>query len=154
MILGLHHVAICVPDIRQAISFYCGILGFTEFAKSERDGNNPLSDKAIGIPCVAASIRMIKAGPVFIELWQYRNPAPRPQIPERQVSDHGYTHICLQVQDIEAEHLRLSSAGMCFVGPPVHYGAISAVYGRDPFGNIVEIYEVHDAADENIASIL
>ena len=33
---------------------------------------------------------------------------------------------------------------MEFVGPPVDLGDSAAVYGRDPFGNVVEIYEIRD----------
>ena len=50
--------------------------------------------------------------------------------------------MAIQVSDIEEEHRRLTAAGMCFVGPPVDFGDSSAVYGRDPFGNVIEIYEI------------
>ena len=33
---------------------------------------------------------------------------------------------------------------MQFVGPPVEFGTSAAVYGRDPFGNVIEIYEIRD----------
>ena len=32
-------------------------------------------------------------------------------------------------------------AGMTFHAPPVQLGESAAIYGRDPFGNIVELYE-------------
>ena len=43
---------------------------------------------------------------------------------------------------LAAEHARLSAAGMTFVGPPVDFGEAAAIYGRDPFGNVVELYEL------------
>jgi catechol 2,3-dioxygenase-like lactoylglutathione lyase family enzyme len=153
MILGLHHVAISVPDMGQALDFYCRILGCIEVMEAERDGDNSLTDRVIGLNQVAASMRLVKVGNAFIELWQFRNPAPRPRDPEWRVSDLGYTHICLQVQDIGAEHQRLSTAGMRFVGAPVSYGTMAAIYGRDPFGNVIEIYEVLDKADPTIPCI-
>ena len=33
---------------------------------------------------------------------------------------------------------------MNFVGPPVDFGDSAAVYGSDPFGNVIEIYEIRD----------
>ena len=36
---------------------------------------------------------------------------------------------------------------MTFVADgPVDFGTSSAVYGKDPFGNIIEIYEIRDPA--------
>ena len=35
---------------------------------------------------------------------------------------------------------------MTFVGEVVHFGdTSSAIYGRDPFGNVIEIYEIKTA---------
>jgi len=34
---------------------------------------------------------------------------------------------------------------MEFVGPPVDFGVVSAIYGKDPFGNFIELYEIRDA---------
>ena len=39
---------------------------------------------------------------------------------------------------------RLTAVGMVFVGPAQNFGDISAVYGRDPFGNVIEVYEIRD----------
>lgn len=33
---------------------------------------------------------------------------------------------------------------MRFVGPPVEFGDMSAIYGKDPFGNVIELYEIRD----------
>ena len=34
--------------------------------------------------------------------------------------------------------------GMTFAGDVVHFGEeSSAIYGRDPFGNIIELYEIN-----------
>jgi catechol 2,3-dioxygenase-like lactoylglutathione lyase family enzyme len=64
----------------------------------------------------------------------------------RPVCDHGITHICLDVVDIDTEYERLRAAGMTFHCPPQGVGALRATYGRDPDGNVVELLEVKDAA--------
>ena len=144
MIIGVHHVGLCVPDLDKAIEFYCGVLGMQDLWGGESDGTDDIFDRVIGLPDVKARMRMIRAGANFIELWEYKNPAPKPLDPNYPPSDRGFTHIALQVTDIEAEHERLMKAGMTFAGPPVRMGPMAAVYGRDPFGNIVEIYEPYD----------
>jgi glyoxylase I family protein len=142
MILGIHHVAISVPDMGRAKDFYCGVLGFEELSSMECDGGDPVFDAIIGLNRVSARMKMLDTGHGHIELWEYRTPKPEEKEPDHPPSDHGIAHFCLQVRDIGAEHARLSAAGMCFVGPPVYFGTMAAVYGRDPFGNIIEIFEV------------
>ena len=64
----------------------------------------------------------------------------------RPVCDHGITHICLDVADIDAEYERLKSAGMMFRCPPQGMGGLRATDGRDPDGNVVELLELTDAS--------
>ena len=69
-------------------------------------------------------------------------PAPEGSARHTRQWDAGYAHIALDVTDIHAEYERLSAAGMKFVGPPVDLGGGSfAIYGRDPFDNLVELYQ-------------
>jgi glyoxylase I family protein len=85
---------------------------------------------------------MLKAPNAYIELWQYTNPAPEDQ--RQRPCDFGYPHFALQVRGMQEEYDRLSAAGMKFVGPPVDMGTVSAVYGQDPFGNVIEVYEIRN----------
>ena len=150
MIRGIHHVAISTPDLDRLVAFYTDVVGFEPVmntAWSER----PLVDRMIDLPGSAARQVMLRAGNAFIELFEYSSPTPMPARPERNPADHGYTHLCLDVTDIDAEHARLSANGMTFSstpptveelgGPP---GRLRAIYGRDPDGNIVELQEVLD----------
>jgi catechol 2,3-dioxygenase-like lactoylglutathione lyase family enzyme len=90
---------------------------------------------------------MLTAGNACIELFEYSSPQPRPGDSKRPVCDHGITHLCLDVSDIEDEYERLKAAGMLFHCPPQDMGGIKATYGRDPDGNIVELLEIRDAAN-------
>ena len=140
MILGLHHVAIGVDDFDRALTFYTEALGFEVVQESEFD-DDPGANAAIGLPGVNARMAMLKAGNAFVELWQYRHPEPTDL--RSRPCDYGYPHIALQVADIQTEYDRLSEHGMEFVGEVVHFGdAASAIYGRDPCGNIIELYEI------------
>jgi len=58
----------------------------------------------------------------------------------------------LQVRGMAEEYQRLVEAGMTFVGPPVDFGRSAAIYGRDPFGNVIELYEIRDPAIAQLPS--
>jgi glyoxylase I family protein len=142
MIVGMHHVAIGVPDFDKGLAFYRDLLGFEVVQESNFDRDNPQADRAIGLPKVAARMAMLKAPNAFIELWQYTNPPPDDR--RGRPCDYGYVHFALQVDGIDAEYARLKAGGMTFVGDPVDFGVASAIYGRDPFGNVIELYEIRD----------
>ena len=149
MIVGVHHIAIGVSDFDKGLKFYRDGLGFEVVQQSEIR-NNPAADRAIGITGVNARMAMLKGYNLHIELWQYQQPEPQDRI--SQPNDYGYPHMALQVDDIEAEYDRLASHGMRFVGPVEHFSAAaSAVYGRDPFGNVIELYEIKDPATAQLA---
>ena len=140
MIVGMHHIAIGVDDFEKALTFYTDALGFEVVQTSEFDGVVNV-DRAIGLKDATARMAMLKAPNAFIELWQYTNPEPRDL--RSRPCDYGYPHFALQVDDIDAEYERLKQHGMEFVGEPVHFSEHSAaIYGRDPCGNIIELYEI------------
>ena len=142
MIVGLHHVAVGVSDLDSAVTFYEQAFGFTVVQRSEFDQVDQV-DAAIGLTGAKAKMAMLKTPNSYLEVWQYTSPAPRDL--RSDPSDHGYPHIALQVTEIEAEYDRLSKLGMTFAGPVVHFGeSSSAIYGRDPFGNLIELYEIRD----------
>ncbi|MFT7653026.1 MAG: glyoxylase I family protein [Limisphaerales bacterium] len=140
MILGIHHVAVGVPDIEAGLAFYRDVLGFEQVERTSFSGSNAAVEAAIGIKEPAAHMAMLRGGNAYIELWQYEHPAPRNLT--ANPPDLGFPHFALEVTDIHQEHARLEAAGMTFVGPPVEFGDSAAVYGRDPFGNVIEIYQI------------
>lgn len=143
MIVGIHHIGISVPDLDAGLAFYCGVLKMEDLWGGDFDGTDPLADQVIGLGGVKARMRMLSIGQSFVELWQFENPAPR-RLPDHRASDLGFPHFSLQVRGLDDEYARLKANGMTFHAEPVHFGAMSSIYGRDPFGNIIELYEVHD----------
>ncbi|MEM1434153.1 MAG: VOC family protein [Pseudomonadota bacterium] len=150
MIVGLHHVAISTPDLEAAVAFYSGLLGFEVVQRSGWDRDFPKADQAIGLSKTAAKMAMLQAGNAFVELWEYSNPTPEDRT--ARPCDLGYPHFALQVTDIDAEYARLSAGGMKFVGEVVDFGSSSAIYGRDPFGNVIELYEIRDESTAQLPS--
>lgn len=148
MIVGLHHVAIGVNDFDKALTFYTEALGFEAVQQGEFS-NDTHAERAIGLTGIKAKMAMLKAPNAFVELWQYSQPEPEDL--RSRPCDYGYPHFALQVDDIQAEYDRLSAHGMEFVGDVVHFGDdASAIYGRDPCGNIIELYEIKN---ENLAQL-
>ena len=144
MIVGVHHVAIGVSDFPKALKFYTEALGFEIVQESRFDCQDPV-DRAIGLTNAKAQMAMLKGPNCFIELWRYTNPEPKDL--RSRPCDYGYPHFALQVDDIQSEYDRLKKHGMEFVGDVVHFGETSsAIYGRDPCGNIIELYEIKTPA--------
>jgi catechol 2,3-dioxygenase-like lactoylglutathione lyase family enzyme len=136
--LRIDHTAISVPDLDTALAFYCDVLGFAlEYRADWRDA--PLTDRLVGLPGSAAKSVMLKLGPTRIELFEYQSPRGKVQETARPVCDHGYTHICFAVADIQAEYQRLGEAGVEFHSAPVDFGPVICAYARDPFGNVFEL---------------
>jgi catechol 2,3-dioxygenase-like lactoylglutathione lyase family enzyme len=146
MIRGIHHTAISTADIERSLRFYRDLLGFEVIFTSAWEAGTKGADQITGLKDSSARLAMVKAGNACIEIFQYSSPPPKPAEPTRPVCDHGITHICLDVSDIDAEYERLKSAGMMFHCPPQGLGGARATYGRDPDGNVVELLEVIDAS--------
>ena len=106
-------------------------------------------DVILRIDGTAARVAMLRRGDSMIELFEFSEPAARPQPTNRPVIDHGITHLCFLVDDLQAEYARLEAAGMKFHCPPQEDGAgIAITYGRDPDGNVIELMQVHDTEHE------
>ena len=109
-------------------------------------------DQIVGLKDSAARSVMLRAHNTHIELFEYSAPEPKRGDPNRPVCDHGYTHLCFDVVDIDAEYQRLLNAGIRFHTPPprsdqLGSGKIRATYGRDPDGNVIELQEVLDQSN-------
>jgi glyoxylase I family protein len=148
MIRGVHHTAISTPDLDRALAFYRDLLGLPVVFEFAWPAGTEVADRITGLRDSAARVVMLQAGNAFIELFQYASPVPRPNDPRRPVADHGITHICLDIKDLDAEYTRLAAAGMTFHCPPQDAGpGVRTTYGRDPDGNVIELQEVTDASN-------
>ena len=140
-IRGVHHVALSVPDIEKARDFYVSVLGFQECSRLEW-ADAPAVDEIVGLNGSAAKLMMLKLGNFHLELFEYSAPAPAPLDPQRGVNQYGYTHFAFEVTDIKAEYQRLLAAGVTFNSKPAYSANSGATYGRDPFGNVIELIEI------------
>jgi glyoxylase I family protein len=140
-IRGVHHLAISVPSLQAAKAFYVDTLGFALADESELPPSK-IADTVTQLTDAHSHVLMVNAGNVFLEIFEYHSPAPALQKRPR-VCDHGYTHFALEVDDIDEAYQALAEAGVEWHCAPVEVDeGYRMTYGRDPFGNIIEIQQL------------
>ena len=144
MIHGIHHTAKSTPDMDRLIAFYCDLFGAQIMTKFGWSRGTAVADRIVGLEDSSARVAMLKLGNAMIEVFEFETPAAKVGDPSRPVCDHGITHMCFDVTDINGEYERLRGEGMFFLSPPQDLGALCSAYGRDPDGNVVELQEVLD----------
>jgi len=142
VITGIHHVAISTPDAERLLGFYRDRLGFDLLLDQTWPPGTDVADAITGLDGSSARQLMLRNGNAYLELFEYHAPQPAPADPPRRVCDHGITHLCLVVDDLNSEYERLSFDGVGFNSPPQDLGGgLRTVYGRDPDGNVVELHQ-------------
>jgi catechol 2,3-dioxygenase-like lactoylglutathione lyase family enzyme len=140
VIKGIHHVAISTPDLDRLAAFYCEQLGFERIFDTAWEPGNLAADAVTGLPGSAARTAMLRAANLYLELFEFSAPEPQRSDLQRPVCDHGITHLCLLVDDVEAACARVDLA---FHSAPQDLGGgVRTVYGRDPDGNVIELKEL------------
>jgi catechol 2,3-dioxygenase-like lactoylglutathione lyase family enzyme len=145
MIQAIHHTAISTPNLERAIAFYRDLFGFEVVQEFAWPRGSEQADRILGVEDTEASAAMLRRGNSMIEIFQFSSPRPKPGDPRRPVCNHGITHICFAVKNIQEEFERLQERGMSFHCPPQGNGSgLAATYGRDPDGNVIELLEASD----------
>jgi catechol 2,3-dioxygenase-like lactoylglutathione lyase family enzyme len=146
MLLGLHHVAICTPDADRLIAFYRDQLGFELAVDQSWEPGVDVADAVLGLERSAGRQVLLRTANGFLELFEFSSHPGRPGDPDRPVSDHGYTHVCVDVDDLDELHERLATAGVRFLSPPRDLlPGVRTCYARDPDGNVVELQQLAPA---------
>lgn len=139
MILGVHHTAIAVPNIEQALAFYCETIGFEVVMEAELPTGIEVMCEALGIPDSAFKVRMLKKGNSILELFEFdESEAGDESRPPNRI---GITHYALCTDAPEEDYAMLKDAGVVFNAELMGGSPDRFAYGRDPFGNVVELLE-------------
>jgi catechol 2,3-dioxygenase-like lactoylglutathione lyase family enzyme len=140
---GLHHVAISTPDADRLVGFYRDQLGFAVVFDQSWQPGADLADTVLGLERTSGRQVLLRIGNAYLELFEFWTPRGRAGDPVRPVCDHGYTHLCIDVDDLDETYERLSAAGVWFHSPPQDlFPGVRMCYSRDPDGNVVEIQEL------------
>jgi catechol 2,3-dioxygenase-like lactoylglutathione lyase family enzyme len=130
---GIHHVAISTADAERLLAFYRDQLGFELVFDQTWPAGTEVADAITGLDGSAARQLLLRSENAYLELFEYASPPPKAGDPERPVCDHGITHLCLDVTDLDGEYERLREAGMTFHCAPQDLGfGVRTTYGRDP----------------------
>lgn len=153
MIRGIHHISIHTRNLERIVGFYQKAFGFVPAVEQIHWSDNAFFDSVIGLSGTAGRLIMLKGHNMYLEVWEYTAPQGLQNEPLRP-NDWGYTHFCVDTDNIEEDYNRLLEAGMTFNGPvPVETDGIRAIYGKDPDGNLIELQQVkadHDFAFERL----
>jgi catechol 2,3-dioxygenase-like lactoylglutathione lyase family enzyme len=136
---GIHHPALNVHDLDAALTFWTEVVG-AELVERDDDVAGSEADQLTACSDVSAAMAMIRIGSNSIELIEYRNPAAVSD--RRTISQTGWSHVCLLSDDAERDLRRLVRAGCVTRSPLVDIGDGQVCYLDDPWGNMLEIWEV------------
>ena len=154
MIRAIHHIGINVRDMERMIRFYREAFGFEVVGKPFGWDADPKTDTVIDVAGSAARAAILRSASCVLEVFQYSAPAPEVTLPLRP-HDRGYTHLCVEVTDIDNDLAQLTAAGMDFTGrQPVDMGVVKAIYGYDPEGNLIEILQAMPGSGMKIAELV
>ena len=140
MIVGVHHFAINTRDFDQMYRFYNEAFGFVPCRDEFNWKDEPRIDQIIDVPNSAARSVMLKAGNCYIELFEYSSPPPESTKPLRPY-DRGYTHLCLETNDMERDFEHAKECGMLCDRDFIEMNDVKSIYGYDPEGNIIELQQ-------------
>ena len=142
MILGIHHTALSTRDADRLVRFYRELFGFEVEFDFPWDESNQAFQQSHAVHESAGRVVMIANGASRLEIFEYKKPAPRPDIAGRANADLGIAHFSIEVRDIAKEYARLVAAGMKFQSELVtQTPTIQMAYGRDPDGNLIELID-------------
>jgi catechol 2,3-dioxygenase-like lactoylglutathione lyase family enzyme len=140
--MQFNHVGISVTDLDRSIAFYRDMFGMEPLTDPFPFSGDQFSE-IMDIPDAQGRMCMIAGGNLWLELFEFANPAGKAKDPNYKVSDRGISHFGFNVEDIAATYDKLKAAGV-----PVHGrlqtfmgGGMRAAYCRDPDGNVFEIMQ-------------
>lgn len=140
---GMHHAAISTPNIERLMNFYKENFNCKDInSRSQWDKGADEIDQVLGLKGSSAKQGFLSCGNVMIEFFEYSSPEPMAMQENRPVNNHGHTHICFDVTNIDEVYNDLVSKGVKFHCPPKDFGSVKATYGRDIDGNVFEIQEI------------
>lgn len=143
MITGIHHFALTVSDMERALEFYCGLFGFE--VASDREVERDYVEQITAVTGAHVRLVHLSGYGLRLELLEYK--APRGATRARALPDAGSAHVCFLTDDLDAEVVRLQTAGVTFRSLPVTTTSGPNIGGRgiyieDPEGNAVEVVQV------------
>jgi catechol 2,3-dioxygenase-like lactoylglutathione lyase family enzyme len=128
--LKIELMSVLVDDQAKALAFYRDVLGFEPKLDIPMGGHRWLTLTVPGDP-----------DGVQLVLEPDAHPAAKP-FKEALVAD-GIPYTSFAVDDVRAEHARLSTAGVRFTQPPTVMGPVTTAVFDDTCGNLIQMHQQH-----------
>jgi catechol 2,3-dioxygenase-like lactoylglutathione lyase family enzyme len=140
MITHFDHVTIVVREVEEAKSFFA-LLGFVEQQSVVISGGQFAAYMGIaGIEAEHVTLSLAGASPhLEVQLLRYHHPDPIVDPDILKLNKLGFNHICLAVDDIEAEVRRLSARGVQMRNEIMQFHDRKLVFLSGPEGVTVEL---------------
>lgn len=142
MITAFRHTGIVVNDLEAAERFWCELLGFSVNRRIEESG--AYIDSMLGISdAKVTTLKLAAPDGNLIELLKFHS-HPDPGAWGGTITSTGLTHLAFTVDDLDAEHERLTAAGILFAAPPQNSpdGGARVAFCEGPEGLVLELVEV------------
>lgn len=142
---SFNHVGLTVSDIAESARFY-SLFGFTPEKPDAVVCDDQWIKVMSGYPDADLRIAWMELDGMTLELLQYESPAGGVSTP-LATKDAGSAHVAVELDDVEAEHARLTSEGVEFRSAPITvpdgpWAGVKAVYAVDPDGNVIELIQM------------
>lgn len=113
MIRGIHHVGITVRSLNESVNFFTALFD-CEVESIEHFDCNPVIDRLTGYKDGRADVAFLRVpgSDVMIELCDYSRPDS--EVVDMETYNIGNTHLCFEVDDLQATFDRLAAAGVQF----------------------------------------
>lgn len=130
--MRIYVTSVFVDDQRKALKFYTDILGF------QKKNEIPLGEAAW---LTVVSPQDPDGTELLLE--PDGHPAVRPY--KQALVEDGIPAASFAVEDVHAEHARLSSLGVRFTQPPLEAGNVVMAVFDDTCGNLIQLVHVKGA---------
>lgn len=139
------HTNILAKDWKALAQFYIDVFNCTPlYPERDMKGEwieNMTNIQGVDIQGIHLALPGYEEGPT-LEIFSYNHELEKNKPP--QINEHGFTHIAFRVDDVKRYVDKVLEQGGSFYGEIIEkeikqVGLLTAVYMRDPEGNIVEI---------------
>jgi len=110
--MRVHHVCLCVSDLKESLKLYCDFLGFELYNSPGLRFGPTLSEDITGVKDAKGKVRLLVKDDVMLEVNQFFNPLTK-KVP-REILGYGnvgLTELALTVDDIDEWFEKVKAAG-------------------------------------------
>lgn len=135
---SLSQVGMTVKSLRRSIDFYWGHFRLPVVAVMERP--SAVIREIYEYPDTTVKIALLRCGwGSFIELFEF---SPSESGREAGHNRPGFTHLTLDVGNVDRAFRQLTAKGVKFLGSPVHEKGAHFVFLKDPDGHLIELIDM------------